>query len=142
MITISGVNTPIAPGVKLSKKGGGAAVDATHYKQLIGSLMYLIVTRPDLTFAVGLASRYMENPNEAHFQVVKKILRYVKSTMEIGIMYKQGRDGEFQAFTDSDYAGDLDDRRSTSGYVFLMAEGAVSWCSKKQPIVALSTTEA
>lgn len=84
----------------------------------------------------------MENPTEAHFGVVKKVLKYVKNTVELGIMYNRGTGGEFQSYTDSDYAGDLDDRRSTSGYIFLMAGGAVSWSSKKQPIVALSTTEA
>ena len=138
----NGVSSPIVPGTKVSKKGGGAVLDVTLYKQMIGSLMYLTVTRPDLTFAVGLASRFMENPTEAHFQVVKRILRYVRSTVEFGVMYKRGGDNELEVYTDSDYAGDLDDRRSTSGFVFLIAGGAVSWSSKKQPIVALSTTEA
>lgn len=138
----NGVHNPIVPGVKLSKKGGGAVLDTTLYKQMIGSLMYLTVTRPDLMFVVCLASRYMESPTEAHFQVVKRILRYVKNTTELGIKYSRGEDRGFQAYTDSDYAGDLDDRKSTSGFVFLMAGGAVSWSSKKQSIVALSTTEA
>lgn len=142
MGTSNGVRIPIAPGVKLSKKGGGAALDTTLYKQMIGSLMYLTVTRPDLSFVVGLASRYMEAPTEAHFQVVKRVLRYVKDTVELGILYKREGKSSLQAYTDSDYAGDLDDRKSTSGFVFLIAGGAVSWCSKKQPIVALSTTEA
>lgn len=142
MSTCNGVNNPIVPGVKLSKKGGGAVLDTTLYKQMIGSLMYLTVTRPDLTFVVCLASRYMENPTEAHFQVLKRVLRYVKGTTELGIMYKRGGNKGFHAYTDSDYAGDLDDRKSTSGYVFMLAGGAVSWSSKKQSIVALSTTEA
>lgn len=142
MESSNGVKNPIVPGVKLSKKGGGVAVDTTLYKQIIGSLMYLTVTRPDLAFVVGLASRFMENPTEAHFAVVKRVLRYVKDTIELGIMYNRGGSREFEAYTDSDYAGDLDDRKSTSGSVFLMAGGAVSWSSKKQPIVALSTTEA
>lgn len=142
MSLCNGVNNPIVPGVKLSKKGGGATLDTTLYKEMIGSLMYLTVTRPDLTFVVDLASRYMENPTEAHFQVIKRVLRYVKNTTDLGIMYKRGGGKGFQAFTDSDYAGDLDDRKSTSGYVFLLAGGAVSWSSKKQSIVALSTTEA
>lgn len=142
MDSSNGVSSPIVPGTKVSKKGGGAVLNTTLYKQIIGSLMYLTVTRPDLTFAVGLASRFMENPTEAHFQVVKRIFRYVKNTMELGIMYKRGGNSELQVYTDSDYAGDLDDRRSTYGFVFLIAGGAVSWSSKKQPIVALSTTEA
>jgi len=138
----NGVSNPIVPGVKLSKKGGGAEVDITLYKQMIGSLMYLTVTRPDLMFAVCLASRYMSAPTEAHFQVVKRILRYIKGTMEFGILYRRGGDEKVLSYTDSDYAGDLDDRKSTLGFVFLMCGGAIAWSSKKQPIVALSTTEA
>lgn len=111
------VSSPIVPGTTVSKKGGGAVLDVTLYKQMIGSLMYLTVTRPDLMFAVGLTSQFMENPTEAHFQVVKRILRYVRSTMELGVMYKRGGDNELQVYTDSDYAGDLGDRRSTSGFV-------------------------
>lgn len=73
---------------------------------------------------------------------MKRVLRYVKNTIELGVKYKRGGNNELQVYTDSDYAGDLDDRRSTSGFVFLIAGGVVSWSSKKQPIVALSTTEA
>ncbi|KAI5427685.1 hypothetical protein KIW84_032917 [Lathyrus oleraceus] len=116
----NGVNNPIVPGVKLSKKGGGAEVDITLYKHMIGSLMYLTVTRPDLMFAVCLTSRYMSAPTEAHFQVVKRILRYIKGTMEFGILYRRGGDEKVLSYTDSDYAGDLDDRKSTSGFLFLM----------------------
>lgn len=142
MNSSNGVSSPVVPGTKVSKKGGGAVLDVTLYKQMIGSLMYLTVTRPDLTFAVGMASHFMENPTKAHYQVVKRILRYVKNTAELGVRYERGGNNELQVYTDSDYAGDLDDRRSTSGFVFLIAGGAVSWSSKKQPIVALSTTEA
>ncbi|XP_050890592.1 secreted RxLR effector protein 161-like [Lathyrus oleraceus] len=142
MKNINGVNNPIVPGVKLSKKGGGAEVDITLYKQMIGSLMYLNVTRPGLMFVVCLASRYMSAPTEAHFQVVKRILRYIKGTMEFGILYRRGGDEKVLSYTDNDYAGDLDDRKSTSGFVFLMCGGVIAWSSKKQPIVALSTTEA
>ncbi|BBG98714.1 ADP glucose pyrophosphorylase large subunit 1, partial [Prunus dulcis] len=128
------VNNPIVPGCKLSKSGGGAVnVDATEYKQLVGSLLYLTATRPDLMYAVGLISRYMEKPTEMHLQAAKRILRYLKGTMELGIGYKKG---------DSDYAGDVDDRKSTSGYVFMLGTGAISWSSKKQPVVSLYTTEA
>ena len=79
-------NNPIVPGCKLSKSGSGAvSVDATEYKQLVGSLLYLTATRPDLMYAVGLISRYMEKPTEMHLQAAKRILRYLKGTMELGI---------------------------------------------------------
>ncbi|KAK7368917.1 hypothetical protein VNO80_10950 [Phaseolus coccineus] len=137
------VNNPIIPGCRLSKSGNGAvSVDATKYKQLVGSLLYLTVTRPDLMYAVGLISRYMEKPTEMHLQAAKRILRYLKGTVELGIGYRKGSNGSLIAFADSDYAGDVDDRRSTSGYVFMLGTWAVSWSSKKQPVVTLSTTEA
>lgn len=103
--------------------------------------MYLTVTRPDLMYSVSLVSRFMSRPTELHLQAVKRILRYLKGTFDYGIMYKR-EVSDLVAYTDSDYAGDLDDRKSTSGYVFLLSSGAISWLSKKQPIVTLSTTEA
>lgn len=84
----------------------------------------------------------MANPTELHSQILKRVLRYVKGTVNLGIFYKRRDDEELLAYTDSDYAGDLTDRRSTSGYVFSLSGGAVSWSSKKQPVVILSTTEA
>ncbi|XP_048324673.2 secreted RxLR effector protein 161-like [Ziziphus jujuba] len=79
---------------------------------------------------------------ESHLQAAKRVLRYLKGTVNYGIHYKKGGNGELLAFTDRDYAGDLEDKKSTSGYVFLKSSGAISWCSKKQPIVTLSTIEA
>lgn len=106
--------------------------------------MYLTVTRPDLMHGVCLISRYMANPRLSHWLAAKRILRYLRGTVELGILYRRDESSRLRlmAFTDSDYAGDVDDRRSTSGFVFLMASGAVSWASKKQPVVALSTTKA
>jgi transposase InsO family protein len=138
------VCSPIVPGCKLVKDEKGKATDATLYKQMIGCLMYLLATRPDMTFSVCLAARYMDRPTEMHVAAVKRILRYLKGTLKLGILYKH-KDGvglKMQGWTDSDYAGDYDDRRSTSGYVFTIGSSAVCWSSKKQPIVTLSTTEA
>lgn len=136
------VYNPIVPGVKLSRDEGGVRVDATRYKQMVGSLMYLTVTRPDLMYVVSLASRFMASPTEMHSQVLKRVLRYVKGTVNLGIFYKRRGDEMLLAYTDSDYAGDVNDRKSTSGYIFSLSGGAVSWTSKKQPVVTLSTTEA
>eukprot|EP00253_Pinus_taeda_P009660 PITA_09660 len=105
--------TPTVMRLKLSKEDNNKDFDPSLYKSIVGSLMYLTATRPDIMFAVSLISRFIERPKEAHWQVAKRILRYVK-----------------------------DDRKSTSGYVFHMGSGAISWASKKQPIVALSTAEA
>ena len=136
------VGTPTECGLKLTKDPEGEKVNSTLYKQIVGSLMYLTATRPDMTFIVSFISRYMERPIEMHLQAAKRALRYVKGTIGIGVFYKKGGKQEFLGYTDSDYAGDQDDRKSTSGYVFLMSSGAVSWSSKKQPVVTLSTTEA
>ncbi|GAA0147369.1 transmembrane signal receptor [Lithospermum erythrorhizon] len=105
--------------------------------------MYLTSTRPDIMFATCLISRYMAKPTELHLQIAKRILRYLKGSTQYGIFYTKGKaEGELMVYTDSDYVGDLDDKKSTSGYVVLLNSGAVAWCSKKQPIVTLSTTEA
>lgn len=116
--------------------------DAVLYKQMVGCLMYMAATRPDLMYVISLVSRFMGRPSEQHMQVVKRVFRYIKGTVDFGVMYKRNGSGELEAYSDSDYAGDLDDRRSTSGYVFKLGGGAVSWSSKKQPVVTLSTTEA
>nr|KYP32050.1 Retrovirus-related Pol polyprotein from transposon TNT 1-94 [Cajanus cajan] len=137
------VRNPIVPGTNLSKEEDGSRVDAMKFSQVVGCLMYLTVTRPDLMFGVSLISRFMVDPKESHWATTKRLLRYVKGTTELGIFYKtEGRSTSLIAYTDSNYAGDLDDRRSTSGLVLVMGSGAVSWASKKKPIVSLSTTEA
>ena len=136
------VHNPIVPGTKLSKDVTGEKVDSTFYKQIVGSLMYLTATRPDTMFVVSLISRFMESPTEIHLAAAKRVLRYLKGTISLGILYKKGGHTELRGYSDSDYAGDLDDRKSTSGYLFMLSSGAVCWSSKKQPVVSLSTTEA
>ncbi|GKV14990.1 hypothetical protein SLEP1_g25791 [Rubroshorea leprosula] len=136
------VTTPVDKGVKLVKDPGGRYVNSKLYKQIVGSLMYLTATRLDIMHGVSLISRYMEHPKELHLQTAKRILRYLCGTADFGLFYKKGDQTDLVGFTDNDYAGDLDDRKSTSGFVFMLGSGAISWSSKKQPIVTLSTTEA
>ncbi|CAL5331079.1 unnamed protein product [Camellia sinensis] len=142
MLKCNPVGTPTEIGLKLTSDTDGERIDNTFFKQIVGSLMYLTSTRPDIMHAVSLISRYMENPTEMHLKAAKRIFRYLKGTSDFGILYKRGEKQSFFGFTDSDYAGDIDDRKSTSGNVFLMSSGAISWSSKKQQIVTLSTTEA
>lgn len=142
MQSSNSVSNPMVPGQKIVRDEGGVKVDPTQYKQMVGSLMYLIATRPDLMFVVSLISRFMANPTHLHFAAVKRIIRYLKGTMEHKIWYKREGETGLVGYTDSDYAGNIDDSRSTSGYVFLMSGGAVAWSSRKQPIVTLSATEA
>ena len=112
------------------------------YASAVGSLMFTMVcTRPDIVHAVGAVSRYMANLGKEHQSVVKRILRYVKGTSNVALCYG-GSNFTVRGYVDSDYAGDLDKSKSTSGYVFTLVGGAVSWVSKLQSIVATSTTEA
>jgi hypothetical protein len=144
MESFNKVCNPIVPGCKLIKNENGKACDARQYKQMVGSLMYLLATRPDLAYVVCLVARFMDRPIEMHFAAVKRVMRYVKGTLDHGILYRHitNQSLKLLGWSDSDYAGDLDDRKSTSGYVFMLGTGAISWSSKKQPIVTLSTTEA
>ncbi|PNX88119.1 putative copia-type protein [Trifolium pratense] len=132
----------MVPSNKLKKDETGTTCDSTNYKQMVGCLMYLLASRPDLAFSVCLVARFMERPTEIHVVAVKRILRYLKGTISYGLWYKREKNDELTGWSDSDYAGDLDDRKSTSGYVFMIGSKVVSWSSKKQPIVTLSTTEA
>jgi len=142
MLDSNAVCSLIVPGCRLSKNENGNTVDETYFKQLVGSLMYLTTTRPDMMFITCLISRYMAKPMDIHLQAAKRALRYLKGTINYGIYYKTAGDGKLLGFTDSDYVGDIKDRKSASGYVFLMNSSVVSWCSKKPAIVTLSTTKA
>jgi len=142
MARCSPVSTPMEPGTKLSKFDGGDHVDANKYRSLVGSLRYLTSTRPDLLLSVGIVSRYMEEPTYTHWRALKRILRYVRGTTSLGLYYTRSDDYRLVGYSDSDWCGDVDDRRSTSGYVFFMSNTAFTWLSKKQPIVTLSTCEA
>ena len=134
--------TPSELGLKLHKDIEGREVDNRHFKQIVGSLMYLSSTRPDIMYAVSMISRYMEHPTEKHLNAARMILRYVRGTFDLGVFYKEGDDLKMVGYTDSDYAGDIDDRKSTSRSIFMMSSGAICWSSKKQAIVTLSITEA
>ena len=117
------------------------------YWSIVGSLMYLIIaTRPDLASLVGIVSRYLSNPTEEHLTAVKRILRYIKRTKEyvltLGRTYSKIEPSDIYGYADADWANDANTRKSTTGYVFYTGRGVISWCSKRQPTIALSTTEA
>lgn len=112
------------------------------YRELIGSLIYLTnATRPDIAYAANTLSRFCSDPGEKHWNLAKRVLRYLKGTKTYGIKYEKSKQ-KLNAYTDSDWAGDIEDRRSQSGSVIVLAGGAISWKSKKQPTVFLSTMEA
>lgn len=113
------------------------------YQEAIGCIIYAAqVTRPDISYAVGVLSRFNKNPGKAHWQVVKRVFRYLKGTKHYALEFSKDDSIQFNGFTDADWAGDVDDRKSTTGYVFKFQNGPISWNSKKQQTTALSTTEA
>jgi hypothetical protein len=141
MSDYNSVATPMELDANLSKFKGGEVMDANTYRSMIDSLRYLTCTRPDITFVVGVASRFMEDPKYPHLKDVKRILRYVKGTEDLGLFYQKTNIFELAGYVDNDCCGDIDDRKNTSGYTFYMGGTTFTWLSKKQPIVTLSTYE-
>ena len=137
------VSTPIDPSVKLMKDDGySKRADPIQYQSMVGSLLHAArATQPDIALAVGIVSKFNANPTEAHLTAVKRIFRYLKGTANLVLQYK-ATGSELIGYADADWANDLDNRHSTTGNVFLMSDGAVSWLSQKQATVALSTAEA
>ncbi|UYV66641.1 K02A2.6-like, partial [Cordylochernes scorpioides] len=136
---------PVDPNMKLTREN----INDTHdmhnvpYAEAIGCLMFLAVyTRPDIAFAVNKLSRFMAAPVLTHWNALKRIFKYLKGTLDSGILYKRKDVIKLIGYSDADFAGDIDTRRSTSGYIFLLAGGPVTWTSQRQSVVALSTTEA
>lgn len=134
--------TPNIMGLKLRKEYCIRNFNPTLHKGMVGSLMYLTASRPDIKYAVSSVSRFMETPKETHCQAAKRILKYVSGTKEYGILYSATDDFRLVGYSDSDWARSVDDRKTTLGYVFHLGLGAISWASKKQSIVSLSTVEA
>ena len=112
------VNTPVAMDLNVTREGEGKSIDPTLFRSLIESLRYLSITRPDIVYSVGLLSKYMEKPKESHWLAAKRILRYIKGTMDFGLLYSYNNDATLYGYSDSDWGGDQDERKSTIGYVF------------------------
>jgi hypothetical protein len=137
--------TPADTRAKIEEDASSDAVDSTMFRQLIGSLRYLCQTRPDISYAVGYVSRFMSKPLKCHLLAAKRILRYINGTIHYGVVFPYSKDNgklELSGFSDADWCGDKVDRRSTSGYLFKFQNAPVSWCSKKQSVIALSSCEA
>ena len=120
------INTPMNQKEKFSKEDGTEKVDEWLFRSLIGCLMYLTATRPDIMFAVSLLSRFMNCASEVHFIAAKRILRYIKGTINYGIKYSCCHNFQLQGFSDSDWAGSIEDMRSTTGFCFSFGSGVFS----------------
>ncbi|GJR69602.1 retrovirus-related pol polyprotein from transposon TNT 1-94 [Tanacetum coccineum] len=136
------IDTPMAERPNLDEDKGGKLIDPTRFRGMVGSLMYLSASRPDIVFAVCMCARYQAKPTEMHLTAIKRIFRYLKGTIHMGLWYPKDSGFELKAFADADYAGCHDTRRSTSGSAQFLGHRLVSWSSKKQKSTAISTTEA
>jgi hypothetical protein len=136
------VSTPMTIGCKLSKQNESKVVDPKHHRSMIGSLLYVTTSRPDVKQAVGMVARFQAAPKESHVQAVKTIFRYLKGTIDIGLWYPSKDSFTLKSYSDADWAGCVDDRKSTSGGAFFLGESLVAWITKKQSSISLSSTEA
>ena len=135
------VDTPVEFNAHLTPTGGKSLSKPFLYRRLVGSLVYLTVTRPDISYAVHQVSQYLSAPRSTHYAAVLPILRYLKGTLFHGLFYSAQSPLVLRAFSDADWAGDPTDRRSTTGYCFFLGSSLISWRSKKQTFVACSSTE-
>lgn len=142
MENCSAAPTPMNASIKLDKNEGGTPVDVSMYRSLIGSLLYLTASRPDIMFAVCLCARFQSNPKQSHFIAAKRILKYLKGTQQVGLWYPKDSSLNLVGFSDADYAGCTLDRKSTSGHCQFLGDRLISWFSKKQTSIATSTAEA
>ena len=131
VIKCNPVHTPMELGLKLSKAEDEREVDATMYRKNVGCLRYLLHTRPDLSFSVGVLSRYMQSPRDSHGVAMKQVLRYLQGSVAFGLEFKRSimKTPQLVGYSDSSYNVDPDDGKSTTGYIFYIDNSPISWCS-------------
>jgi len=134
--------TPMDSNLKLLADDSSELVDVTQYSRIIGSLMYLTNTRPDICFAVNTLSQYLVQPRWVHLIVAKHVMRYLKGTVDFGLYYDGSHEYRLYGYMDANWVGSVSDRKSISGGCYSLGSGMISWFSRKQSSVALSTTEA
>jgi hypothetical protein len=142
MLECKSMNTPMEAKLKLLVDTSSDFIDATLYRQIIGSLMYLTNTRPDICFAVNTLSQFLVEPRRVHLVAAKHVMRYLKGTMDYGLSYDGDHDFTLIGYTDADWAGSVADRKSTFGCCFSLGSAMISWQSRKQSSISLSTVEA
>jgi hypothetical protein len=140
MLDSKPAKSPSCPNTRLSLHKGDPLPDPHGYRSLVGALHYLTFTRPDISFSVHQVCQYMAAPTTTHLAAAKRILRYLRGTLHHGIAFTPGP-LQLSAYTDADWAGDPDDRRSTSGYLVYLGSNPITWSAKKQPTVSRSSTE-
>ncbi|XP_031259752.1 secreted RxLR effector protein 161-like [Pistacia vera] len=119
------VDIPLVPNQKLSKDDDAESVDKGQYRSLVGCLLYLTATRPDIMFATSLLSKFMNQPKETHFKAAKRVLRYVKRSTNFGVWFRRSENFGLMGFSDSDWGGSMEDMKNTLGYAFFLNYGAI-----------------
>lgn len=142
MLQAKSYSSLVTASAKLSKDDGDPLTDATFYRSLVGALQYLTMTRPDIAYAVNQVCQFMHKPRQSHLIAAKRILRYIKATPDFGLRLVKTRNEHLYGFSDADWAGCLDDRRSTTGLCIYFGPNLLTWASKKQPTVSRSSAEA
>lgn len=135
-------HVPMEMNAMFSKSPEERKIDEKEYRRSIGCLRYLLHTRPDLSFSIGVLSRYMQEPKESHGSALKQVLRYLRGTCSLGLRYSRGNDTRLIGYSDSSHNVDHDDGKSTAGHIFYLGKNPITWCSTKQEVVALSSCEA
>jgi histone deacetylase 1/2 len=144
MTHCSGSPTPLSSSEKITAREGDllGPEDSTNYRSMVGALQYLTLTRPDISYAVNKVCQYLHAPTTVHWTAAKRILRYVKHTLSMGLTFMRSNSTLVSAFSDADWAGCPDDRRSTGGFAVFFGPNLISWSAKKQDTVSRSSTEA
>jgi hypothetical protein len=135
-------STPVDTQAKLSKDNGPPVADATSYRSLTGVLQYLTFSRPNIAYAVQQVCLHMHTSREPHLTALKRILRYLRGSLDYGLLLRPSPTSELVVYTDADWAGCPDTRRSTSGYAVFLGANLISWAAKWQPVVSRSSAEA
>ncbi|KAF5443872.1 hypothetical protein F2P56_036396 [Juglans regia] len=141
MVGAKPLSCPTTSGPKLSSEDSELLSDPTEYRRVVGALQYYTISPPDIAYAVNQLCQFMHNPREPHWIAIKRVLCYLKDSIDYGLYFTPG-DVNLQAYYDFNWAGNPDDRRSTTGYGIFLGQNLITWTAKKQPIVSKSSTEA
>lgn len=142
MLTAKPVSTPLPSNFIITKTAGTLLKDPKEFRMVVGSLQYLLITRPEMAFAVNKLSQYMQSPTTEHWSIAKRLLRYLRGTTDYGVQFHKNSPLSLHAYSDADWGGNKEDWSSNTAFILYLGKNPISWCSKKQRTTARSSTEA